>query len=176
MQIPGEANMLFRLYFLLPDTDLTLKVIDELTENGVSPSRIYAHCRNPLHITKLPRASLRQRLDVLRRIEYVLWRADLLIFFVAMAVFVTTIFTGMILWSLLALLVMAVSFFAGDLFAAHVPNVHLQEFNDALAHNEVLLMVDVEHKQIARIESLVEHHHPAAVAGGSSWTLGLKGI
>jgi len=168
--------MLLRLYFLLPDADLARKVVGELSDNGIPPSRIYAHCRNPLQMSGLPRASLRQRLDTLRHVEYVLWRADLLIFFVALAVFIATFFVGVNLWTLFALLVMAVSFFAGDLFAAHVPHVHLEEFNDALSHNEVLLMVDVEQQQVVSIESLVERHHPAAVAGGSSWTLGLKGI
>lgn len=168
--------MLLRLYFLLPDADLARKVVDDLSDHNVPPVRIYAHCHNVLQLTRLPRASLRQRMDILRQIESLLWRADLLIFFVALLAFAATLIVGLSLWTLLALLVMVLTFVAGDLFASHIPNVHLDEFSDALAHNEVLLMVDVEQHQVAEIEAQVEHHHPAAIAGGSSWTLGMMGV
>jgi hypothetical protein len=168
--------MLIRLYFLLPDADLTRNIVNELSDNNVPLSHIHAHCRNASMLTRLPRASAWQRLDVLRKIEQVLWRADLLIFMVALAAFIATLMTGVYLWMLVSVFIMAAAFFAGNRFASHVPNVHLDEFTDALAHNEVLLMVDVEQQHVAKIEALVERHHPAAVAGGSSWTLDLIGI
>jgi hypothetical protein len=168
--------MLIRLYFLLPDADLARNIVNELSDNNVHPSHIHAHCRNASMLTRLPHATAWQRHDVLRKIEQILWRADLLIFMVALAAFIATLITSAYLWTLLSVVVMAMAFFAGNRFASHVPNVHLDEFTDALAHNEVLLMIDVEQQQVARIEALVERHHPAAVAGGSSWTLDMAGI
>lgn len=168
--------MLMRLYFLLPDADLARKVVYELSDNGVPLPHIHAHCRDKQQLQRLPRASFQQRLDALKYIEYVFWRADLLIFFVALAALIAAIVAGSIPIAVLALVIMAVSFFAGEIFATRIPNVHLSEFDDALAHNEVLLMVDVKQEDVARIEALVEQHHPAAVAGGSSWTLNLRGI
>ena len=46
---------------------------------------------------------------------------------------------------------------------------HLDEFRDAMAHGEILLMVDVPEQQVADIENLVHHHHPEATVGGVSW-------
>jgi hypothetical protein len=168
--------MLVRLYFLLPDAELARKVVNSLSDHDIPIARIYAHCRDVLQLVRLPRASMSQRVDMLRRIEAFLWRADLLVFFTALVIFGATLFVGINLWTLLAVLVMVLTFVAGELFATRTPNVHLDEFNDALAHNEVLLMVDVEQHQVADIESLVERHHPAAVAGGSSWSPGIMGI
>ncbi|HEX5637435.1 MAG TPA: hypothetical protein VFY78_10145 [Gammaproteobacteria bacterium] len=168
--------MLIRLYFLVPDADQARKVIDELSDNEIPPSRIHVHSRKPSLLSRLPRATLRQQHDVLRTIEQVLWRADLLLFVLALAAFIATLVAGYYLWMLVSLAVMAISFFGGNFFASHIPNVHLNEFSDALSHSEVLLMVDVEQHQVARIEFLVGQHHPAAVAGGSSWTLDVAGI
>jgi hypothetical protein len=56
----------------------------------------------------------------------------------------------------------------GDRFA-HVPNVHLQEFRDALRHGEILLMIDVPQQRVDEVEYRVLARHPEAVAGGSSW-------
>jgi hypothetical protein len=168
--------MLMRLYFLLPDANLARKVVDELSDNNVPLSRLYAHSRNPSQLKNLPRASQRQRSDYLRLIEFVLWRTDLLVFGLALVIFIAALLKGWYIWILVSLLMMGFTFFAGQFFAAHIPNVHLQEFSDALSHNEVLLMVDVEADQVAQIESLIGQHHPAAVAGGSSWTLSLSGI
>lgn len=168
--------MLIRLYFLLPDANLARKVVNELSENDVPPSHIHAHCQTPALLSNLPRASLRQQHDVLHTVENLLWRAVLLLFAIALAVFIATLVSGINLWTLASLVVMAICFVSGNFFASYIPNVHLDEFADALAHNEVLLMVDVEQQQVATIELLVEQHHPAAVAGGSSWTLHLAGI
>ena len=71
---------------------------------------------------------------------------------------------------------MIISFVGGALYSLRVPEVSLTEFRDALAHGEVLLMVDVPVRQVASIEHCIGHHHPTGVAGGSNWTMGLFGI
>ena len=64
----------------------------------------------------------------------------------------------------------------GDYFAEQIPKVHLAKIKDALAHNEILLMVDVPGKQIPQVENLAHRHHPSAVLGGASWTIDVLGI
>ena len=117
--------MLIRLYFLLPDAELARNIVNELSDNNILPSHIYAHCRNTFQLTRLPRAGAWQRHDVLRKIEQVLWRADLLIFLLALAACFTALISGAYLWALVSVVVMSVAFFAGNHFASHVPNVHL---------------------------------------------------
>jgi hypothetical protein len=54
--------------------------------------------------------------------------------------------------------------------------VHLTEFTDALAHGEILLMVDVSLHRVAEIENFVHRHHPEAAISGTSWTIDALGI
>jgi hypothetical protein len=73
---------------------------------------------------------------------------------------------------------MLATFLAGLLFT-RVPNTHLDEFRDALAHGEILPMVDVPQTRVADLEDRVHHHHPETTVGGIGWgtgALGLQGI
>ena len=63
------------------------------------------------------------------------------------------------------IVIMAANFLIGARFA-HLPNTHLDEFRDALAHGETLLMVDVVEDRVAELEKRVHQHHPEATVGG----------
>jgi hypothetical protein len=63
---------------------------------------------------------------------------------------------------------MAASFISG-LWSTHLPDATLQEFQDALAHGEILLMVDVATRHVTELEARVHRLHPEAVVGGVSW-------
>ena len=73
--------------------------------------------------------------------------------------------------SLLAIIVMLVTFVGGTLFAYQVPDAHLVEFRGALAHGDIVLLVDVPRRRHGEIEELMRRRHPEAVPGGSSWTI-----
>ncbi|MCW9014751.1 MAG: hypothetical protein OQL06_13300 [Gammaproteobacteria bacterium] len=168
--------MFHRLYFLLPNEALTQNIVTECYQSGVSRRHIHVHGRNGIQLKSLPKATMRQRLDVSRIIEKIAWNTDLVIFFAALIGAVITAMFGAFQWSALLVGIMLVAFILGYLFAGHVPRVHLDEFNDALHHGEILLMIDVPAKKVAEIERLVERHHPAAIPGGASWTLDALGI
>ncbi len=168
--------MYLRLYFLLPDEAHTRKLVDHLVDEGLGTKQLHAHMRTHPVGEHLPKATKWQKLDIARQVEDVAWRSDLVIFFVALAAFLYSVFTGNLVLSILFLSIMVISFLLGDLFAEHTPRVHLREFEDALSHGEVLLMVDVPRARVHEIESLVHDHHPAAIPGGSSWTIHSLGI
>ena len=73
-------------------------------------------------------------------------------------------------WWLLPVAVMASTLFLGERFS-HLPNVHTDAFREALAHGEILLMVDVPPDHVHEVANRMQRHHPEAVAGGSSWNL-----
>ena len=56
-------------------------------------------------------------------------------------------------------------------FARYIPHVHLYQFADALSHNELMLMVDVDNEKLAMVENNIHRHHPAVIEGGSCWTI-----
>jgi len=70
---------------------------------------------------------------------------------------------------------MVATFLAGLIFTS-VPNTHLGEFQDALAHGEILLMVDVPETEVAKVEQQVHHQHPEVTIGGVGWGTAALGL
>jgi hypothetical protein len=158
-----------RLYFLLPDKEHTHSVVDELTREGISIRNMHTHGTRGTALDGLPAASPRQTNDAAGHLENFLWNANLISFVVAFGIFIIlAITTGRNLWLLAPVVIMVANFLIGVRFA-RLPNTHLDEFRDALAHGEILLMVDVTEERVADIENLVHRHHPEATVGGVSW-------
>ena len=169
--------MYLRLYFLLPDEDQARKVVNHLLDEGLHARNIHAHQHSvDMSKTDLPAARMWKKLDLAQQVEDVAWRTDLIIFFIALAVFLVAVFMANILFTVISAVIMLACFLLGNMFAGRVPHVHLKEFEHALSHGEVLLMVDVPRTRVAEIEQLVQQHHPSAIIGGSSWTVHTLGI
>ena len=161
-----------RLYFLLPDAAHARGVLNELQAAGIERRFIHAIAGRDTELEDLPVATRLQRTDVAARIERYLWDGNLVIFFVALlALVVLVVLQVSWYWVLLPAGVMLAAFSAGQEFVRHVPNVHLDEIRDALRHQEILLMIDVPVTRVARVEKLVQRHHPEAVAGGVGWSI-----
>ena len=167
--------MLRRLFFLFSDTKHAQRVVDELGARGVPLRRMHAIARN-VDLESLPEATERQKRDTKFRLEWFIWNTNLMLFILAMTVFIASLVLGRVIWAALSLFVMLLTFIAGEQFAVKVPDVHLTEFTDALAHGEVLLMVDVPVYRVAEIEGYIRHHYPEAATGGVSWTIDTLGI
>ena len=158
-----------RLYFLLPDKAHALSVVDELARERISIENMHALGSKDTQLDGLPGASLRQYNDAASHLESFLWNANLLSFFVALGMFIIMLVTtGWNLWLLVPAAIMMANFLAGLRFT-RLPNTHLDEFRDAMAHGEILLMVDVPEQRVADIENQVHHHHPEATVGGVGW-------
>jgi len=168
--------LLRRLYFLFPDTDHARSVSEELKQAGIDHRHIHAVARQGVDISSLPLATLGQRRNEAGRLEGVAWNANLVVFALAAATLVASLFLGSVWLTLGALLVMLATFLGGMWFAVRVPDVQLSEFREALAHGEIVLMVDVRPKRVAEIEALVHRRHPEAAVGGVGWSVDGLGI
>ena len=165
-----------RLYFLLPDRAHALLVVDELNKSGIDLAQIHALGDRRTRLDGLPTSTLRQARDSANLVEKLLWNANLVSFAVALCVFIALVLTlnwnG---WLLIPVVIMVVNFLAGLSFTS-VPNTHLGEFQDALAHGEILLMVDVAETEVARVEQQVHHQHPEVAIGGVGWGTAAFGL
>jgi hypothetical protein len=145
-------------------------VVGELLRTGVTTDRVHALSKPGVDLQDLPRASGRQRKDFSARLETVVWNGNLLVFFAALLTMVVLAYLQIAwYWLLLPAAVMLVTFLLGEEFTRRIPDVHLSEFQDALRHGEILLMIDVPASRVEHVESLVHKHHPEAVTGGVSW-------
>ena len=159
-----------RLYFLLPDVMHTRSIVSELETDGIERRCIHVIAAQGVDLEGLPAASLNQRNDLGAKLEALLWNGNLMLFIVALLVLVVlALLDASGYWLLIPAVVMLATFATGVEFTRHIPNVHLSEFTDAINHREILLMVDVPVRQVARVEERVHRRHPEAITGGAGW-------
>jgi hypothetical protein len=161
-----------RLYFLVPDTGHARAVVNDLEAWGIEPKFMHAIAGHGGDVSGLPVASQMQRDDLGARIERFLWGGNLVLFFMALIALVALALLPLSWWWLLLPAgIMLVSFLTGLEFIIHTPNVHLAEFQSAMRHREILLMIDVPTRRVAEVETLIHQHHPGAIAGGVGWSV-----
>lgn len=165
-----------RLYFLFPTPDHARRVTDELMQVGVGEQHIHTVARDGVNLGALPKATVRQRHDAAGHIQSVGWNANLALFAGAAFALLVSFFISSPWLGIAALVVMGATFLGGAWFALKVPGVHLADFRDAMAHGEIVLMVDVLPKRVAEIEDLVHRRHPEANVGGVGWSIERLGI
>lgn len=165
-----------RLYFLLPDVPHTRTVAADLGAAGIAPAQMHALARPDIDLGDLPGANSRQRHNTTGKIDRMFWNANLLLFFIALMLSFALLVRGLASWAVLPALVALASFLAGNRYTTVLPGVHLDEFNDALQHGEILLMVDVPRRRVAEVEDIMQRHHPEASVGGVGWTIQALGL
>lgn len=164
-----------RLYFLLPSAQSVQSLILDLSHLGVAEENIHTLCEHPKELENLPGATSKQQRDIAHRLEKKLWTLNLFLFFIMLSAFLYAIYRDAYFWSLIPLALMIATFTLG-VVATTVPDVSIDSFKEALSHGEILVMIDVEKKWVADIESFVHTTYPQAAVGGVSWSLPSLGI
>jgi len=167
--------MLRRLFFLFPDENKAQRVVNQLLFLKIAIRHMHAISSDDT-LTTLPEATERQKKDTIFKVERFFWYANMLLFVLALLMLVASAVTFNGLLAVISLLLMLMTFVAGEQFVVKVPNVHLTEFTDALSHGEVLLMVDVPRHRVAEIENYIHHKHPETKVGGVGWTMDAFGM
>lgn len=165
-----------RLYFIFSNNRQAEQAFADLKKAEVAPEHMHALSRADVDLGTLPPATEAQRNDLAGRMENLVWRSNLVLFALGLTALLLGIYLGTTTLSLLGLVVMLLSFIAGAMFASLVPDAHVDEFRGALAHGDIVLLVDVPRQRHGEIEELMRQRHAAAVPGGSSWTIDGLGI
>lgn len=164
-----------RLYFLAPDAPAAKQVVGELRAAGIPSERIHAIGRDGQSLDALPPATDQQRRDALHIIQQAFWNGNLAVFGLALLGLLAALYTGRPVLAALCLALMIGTFVLG-LLNTRLPDVHLQEFRDALRHGEILIFVDVAKERVQEVEDLVHRRHPEVAVGGVGWTIGMLGV
>lgn len=154
-----------RLYFLIPDRQHALSVVAELVEQGIDRKHIHALGDPRTRLDGLPTASLRQKNGSAKRIEKTCWNINMASFALALIALIVLPAVHGPSWWLLAPAAIMVGNFMFGLHLSSIPNNHLGEFRDALAHGEILLLVDVAEAQVADVETNIHQQYPEAAFG-----------
>jgi hypothetical protein len=159
-----------RLYFLVPDIEHTRKIVDELLVARVDEKHIHVIAKEGTPLEDLPEAGLSQKSDLVPALERGLTLGGItgvLVGLVALTVPPAGVVLGggAILASTLA--GAGVGAWMATMIGVDVPNTRLAQFEEAIKHGEVLMMVDVAKDRVEEIDDLVKKHHPEAEIKGT---------
>jgi hypothetical protein len=151
-----------RLYFLIPDRRQALDVVDDLVRHGIDIDHMHAIGDRHTRMDGLPGAPRRGARNKITPLQRLIWKANTLCFATAVvATFLAPVYVGLSWWLLLPVPVMTVNFMIA-LYLNNAANKELSVFRDALAHGEILLVVDVPDTRAAEVEQGIRQLHPQA--------------
>lgn len=161
-----------RLYFLLPDLEVTHKVVDELLLARIEERHIHVIAREGVSLGDLPKASLVQKSDFVPAMERGValgGATGVLAGLAALAMPGVVIAGGALL--AMGLLGAGMGAWLGGMIGMDVENTHIRQFESAIQAGELLVLVDVPKSRVEEIQKLVKKHHPEADFEGTEPTI-----
>lgn len=161
-----------RLYFLLPNVEVTHKVVDELLLARVEERHIHIIAREGVALGDLPEASLLQKSDFIPAVErgIALGGATGVLAGLAAVAMPGIVIAGGALLAM-SLLGAGMGAWLGGMIGMDVDNTRVKEFQSAIEKGEILVLVDVPKDRVSEIEGLVRKHHPDADFEGTEPTI-----
>jgi hypothetical protein len=154
-----------RLYFLVPDVELTSDIVDALLVARVPESRIHVVAREGTPLGNLPEAGLAQKSDLIPAIERGIGlggATGTVAGLIAIAIPGGAVISAGALVLALALAGGTAGAWISSMVGVSVDSPRLKPFEQAIARGELLMMVDVPKERVAEIEHTVCALHPQA--------------
>lgn len=158
-----------RIYFLVPNIEITKKIVDELLLARVEERHMHVIAKRDTPMEDLPAASFLQKTDFVPALEQGIAIGGVtgaLAGLVAIA-----LPTGLVLGggAVLALSLAGAGLGAwwSSMIGAGAGNRRIKDFEAAIEQGEFLMMVDVPKERVEEIEELVKKHHPEAECEGT---------
>jgi hypothetical protein len=153
-----------RLYFLIPDREQAIAVVDDLVKNGIGIDRMCAMGDRKTRMDGLPGAIACTPRALATPLQLLIWNANTVSFSIALtATVLVPVFIGLSWWLLLPVAIMTVNFLTG-LYLNTATNQELDHFRGAVAQGEIMLAVDVPEASALDIEREIHLQHPAATS------------
>lgn len=163
-----------RMYFLVPDLEITKKIVDDLLLARVEERHIHVLARRGTPLEELPEASFMQKTDFLPALEQgvaVGGATGALAGLVALALPVGGLVLGGGAVLAASLAGAGLGAWWSSMIGASVGNRRLKEYEEAIEKGQLLVMVDVPKDKVHKIEELVKDHHPEAECKGVDPTI-----
>jgi len=158
-----------RIYFLVPNIEISKKIVDELLLARIEERHIHVLAKRGTPMENLPEATYLQKSDFIPALEQGLALGGL-----------TGMLAGLVAVALPGGLVLAggavlatslagagVGALMSSMAGSSIGNRRIQQFQEAMEKGEFLFMIDVPRDRVEEIEALVKTHHPDAECGGT---------
>jgi hypothetical protein len=162
-----------RIYFLVPNTHIARKIVDDLLLARIEERRIHVLAKRGTPLEDLPEATFLQKTDFMPALEQGLALGGLtgaLAGLAAVAVPGGLVLAG---GAVLGISLAGAGFGAlmSSMVGSGIGNRRLKQFEDAMEKGELLIMVDVPRDRVEEVEQLVKKHHPQAESHGTEPTI-----
>jgi hypothetical protein len=161
-----------RLYFLLPDHDISKNVVDELLLARIPESDIHVMAREGEKMDDLPEANLLQKSDFAHAVEQGLalgGATGVIAGLAALSLPGMILGGGAILG--IALTGAGMGAWMSGMIGLDVPNSRLKDFEAAIKEGQFLMLVDIPKDRVDEISDAVKKHHPEADMHGTEPTI-----
>lgn len=157
-----------RIYFLVPTLDMTRQIVDELLLARIEERHIHILAKRGTPLEQLPEASFLQKTDFIPALEQGVAIGGASGMLAGLAAL--TLPTGLVLGggALLALPLLGAGLGAwfSSMIGVGMGNRRIKDYEAAIEHGNILVMVDVPKAKVEDIENLVKKHHPDAECEG----------
>ena len=161
-----------RLYFLLPNLDVTHKVVDELLLARIEERHIHVIAKEGTPLKDLPEASLIQKSDFVPAVERGVamgGATGIAAGLVAIALPGVVIAGGALL--AMGLAGAGMGAWLGGMIGMDVENTHIKQFEKSIQEGHILVLVDVPKDRVDEIQESVKKHHSDADFEGTEPTI-----
>ncbi|WP_434112453.1 DUF1269 domain-containing protein [Methylocaldum sp. GT1TLB] len=158
-----------RIYFLVPNIEITKKIVDELLLARIEERHIHVLAKRGTPLEDLPEATFLQKTDFLPALEQGValgGATGLLAGLVAIALPTGLVLGGGALFAI-TLAGAGVGGLMSSMVGSSIGNRRIEQFQEAMEKGEFLLMIDVPRDRVEEIEAIIKKHHPEAECEGT---------
>lgn len=165
-----------RLYFILPDVEISRKVEDDLLLARISEQQMHFLGKRGTNMQDLPEASQVQKTDIVHGFQVGMFTGALTGAIMGLTAYLMRDIIGMQMEVGIVLVLFLVggvygAFISGLLIGSSTPNVKLKKFQHSMDEGHILLMVDVAKDRVDEIRKIVHQHFPEAEDYGEDHTI-----
>lgn len=156
-----------RIYFLVPDIEITHNIVNELRSEGIEDNHIHVLAKRDTPLEDMPEAGVSIKTDFLPALERGValgGTTGLLAGLVGLRFAGFAIAGGPVLGAIMA--GATIGSLMGGLAGMNSGNSRLKKFEHAIEQGELLVLVDIPKDRIEAISKLITKHHPAATFEG----------
>ncbi|MDO9269864.1 MAG: DUF1269 domain-containing protein [Methylobacter sp.] len=152
-----------RIYFLVPNIEITHKIVEELQAEGIEDRYIHILAKRDTPLEGLPEAGMSIKTDFIPAVERGValgGTTGLLAGLIGLRFAGFAIAGGPLLGIIMA--GATIGSMMGGLAGMNSGNSRLKQFEEAIEQGQLLILVDVPRERIETIKQLITKHHPDA--------------
>ncbi len=152
-----------RIYFLIPNIEITKKIVDDLLLARVNESHIHVLAKRNTPLDNLPEASFLQKSDFIPALAQGVAIGGLVgIVFGLAATYSSSLHLDGSMVLLSAIMGVGFGAWVFSMVGSSIGNRRLKQFAEAIENGDFLMMVDVPSQRVDGVEQLVKDKHPRA--------------